>query len=51
MDGSAKGGIALSISRELNLPIVKIGIGEGLDDLKDFDALDFSKALIGDFTS
>ena len=51
LDGSAKGGIALSISRELNLPIVKIGIGEGLDDLKDFDALDFSKALIGDFTS
>lgn len=49
LDGTAKGGIALAISHELELPIYKIGVGEGIDDLKDFDALDFSKALIGDF--
>ena len=49
LDGTAKGGIALAISHELELPIVKIGIGEGLDDLKDFDARDFSRALVGDF--
>ena len=49
LDGTAKGGIALAVSHELDLPVLKIGVGEGLDDLKDFDALDFAKALIGDF--
>ncbi len=49
LDGTAKGGIALAISHELNLPVLKIGVGEGLDDLKDFDAHDFSRALVGDF--
>ena len=49
LDGSAKGGIALAISHELNLPIYKIGVGESKEDLKDFDAADFSRALIGDF--
>lgn len=49
LDGTAKGGIALAVSHELNLPVLKIGVGEGLDDLKDFDAHDFARALIGDF--
>ena len=49
LDGSAKGGIALRISKELNLPIIKIGVGEKIDDLKDFNSLDFAKAFIGDF--
>ena len=49
LDGTAKGGIALAISHELGLPIVKIGVGEGLDDLRDFDARDFARALVGDF--
>lgn len=49
LDGTAKGGIALAISHELELPIVKIGVGEGLGDLKDFDAHDFAAALVGDF--
>lgn len=48
LDGTAKGGIALAISHELELPIVKIGVGEGLDDLKDFDAHDFAAAFAGD---
>lgn len=47
LDGTAKGGIALAVSYELNLPIVKIGVGESLADLQDFDAHDFSAALIG----
>ena len=47
LDGTAKGGIALAVSHELSLPILKIGIGEGLDDLRDFDAHDFVRALIG----
>lgn len=49
LDGTAKGGIALAISHELDLPIAKIGVGEGIDDLRDFDAHDFARALIGDF--
>ena len=48
-DGTAKGGIALAVSHELELPVLKIGVGEGMDDLKDFDAHDFARALIGDF--
>ncbi|MBQ6454723.1 MAG: signal recognition particle-docking protein FtsY [Eggerthellaceae bacterium] len=51
LDGTAKGGIALAVSRELMLPIIKIGVGEGIDDLKDFDPNDFARALIGDFDS
>ena len=49
LDGTAKGGIALAVSHELELPIIKIGVGEGLDDLRDFDAHDFARALVGDF--
>lgn len=49
LDGTAKGGIALAVSHELELPVLKIGVGEGMDDLKDFDAHDFAHALIGDF--
>ena len=49
LDGTAKGGIALAVSHELELPVLKIGVGESMDDLKDFDAHDFARALIGDF--
>ena len=49
LDGTAKGGIALAVSHELELPVLKIGVGEGMDVLKDFDAHDFARALIGDF--
>ncbi len=47
LDGTAKGGIALAVSHELGLPIAKIGVGEHLEDLQDFDARDFAAALIG----
>lgn len=50
LDGTAKGGIALAISHELELPLYKIGVGEGVDDLQDFDAHEFARALIGDMT-
>ena len=49
LDGTAKAGIAVQISSKLNLPIYKIGVGEGIDDLKDFKADEFAKALIGSF--
>lgn len=49
LDGSAKGGIALAISHELGLPIIKAGVGESIDDLRDFRPSDFVAALIGDY--
>lgn len=49
LDGTAKGGIALAISHELGLPIIKIGVGEGIEDLRDFIPHDYVSALIGDF--
>ena len=48
LDGTAKGGISVAIAHELELPLYKIGVGEGIEDLQDFDALDFANALIGD---
>ncbi|MCL2340065.1 MAG: signal recognition particle-docking protein FtsY, partial [Actinomycetia bacterium] len=47
LDGTARGGIAVAISQELGLPIFWIGVGEAIDDLKPFDALDFATALVG----
>jgi fused signal recognition particle receptor len=46
LDGTAKGGIALAIAEELELPVKLIGIGEGLEDLRPFDAGDFARALL-----
>jgi fused signal recognition particle receptor len=47
LDGTAKGGIALAIARELGIPVKLIGIGEQLEDLRPFDADDFARALLG----
>ena len=46
LDGTAKGGIALAIAEELELPVKLIGIGEGLEDLRPFDPGDFARALL-----
>ncbi len=48
LDGTAKGGISVAIAHELEMPLYKIGVGEGIEDLQDFDALDFANALIGE---
>ena len=45
LDGTAKGGIIIGITEELNIPIRYIGVGEGIDDLKDFSATEFVEAL------
>jgi len=47
LDGTAKGGIAVAVSHELGLPVLRLGIGESIDDLKPFEALDYARALIG----
>ncbi|MBE6956440.1 MAG: signal recognition particle-docking protein FtsY [Ruminococcaceae bacterium] len=46
LDGTAKGGIALAIAKELGLPVKYAGVGEGIDDLKPFDPKEFAQALI-----
>lgn len=48
LDGSAKGGIALAIAAELEVPIKLIGVGESLEDLRPFDAAEFAHALVRD---
>ncbi len=45
LDGTAKGGVALAIRSELDLPVWYIGVGEGIDDLQAFDAKQFIDAL------
>ncbi|MDX6696815.1 MAG: fused signal recognition particle receptor [Solirubrobacteraceae bacterium] len=46
LDGTAKGGIALAIARDLGIPVKLIGIGERLEDLRPFDPDDFARALV-----
>jgi fused signal recognition particle receptor len=46
LDGTAKGGIALAIAQELELPVKLIGVGEGIEDLRPFDAQDFARAIL-----
>ena len=47
LDGSAKGGIIIAIAKEMKLPVKLIGVGEKMEDLKNFDAGEFVKALFG----
>ncbi len=47
LDGTAKGGIILSIRRELDIPVKFVGVGEGIDDMKPFDPDEFAEALFG----
>lgn len=45
LDGSAKGAIVLAIAKDLGLPVKLVGVGEKIEDLKDFDSKDFVNAL------
>jgi fused signal recognition particle receptor len=47
LDGSAKGGVVVSLAEKFKIPIHAVGVGEGLDDLQDFKAVSFSRALAG----
>ena len=46
LDGTAKGGIVVAIAKELGIPVKLVGMGEGLDDLKPFDAKEYVEAVI-----
>ena len=48
LDGTAKGGIVISIKNELGIPVKLVGLGEKIDDLQDFNSRDFVNALFGD---
>lgn len=48
LDGTARGGIVVAIERELNLPVVALGVGESADDLLEFDPAAFVRALLQD---
>jgi len=50
LDGTAKGGIALAVTKKLQVPIKKIGVGEGLDDLQDFNPVEYVDAMFGDLS-
>jgi fused signal recognition particle receptor len=48
LDGTAKGGVIFALAKQFGLPIRFIGIGEGIDDLQDFDARKFVDALFAE---
>src|SRR5262249_58764230 len=48
LDGTAKGGIVISVQRELGVPVKLVGLGEGPDDLAPFEPKAFADALLGD---
>ena len=45
LDGTAKGGVVISIKKQLDIPVKYIGVGEGIDDLQEFNSRDFVEAL------
>ena len=46
LDGTAKGGIVIAIAQELQVPVKFVGVGEGIDDLRPFDAKEFTRELL-----
>jgi fused signal recognition particle receptor len=47
IDGTAKGGVVCAIAKEKPVPLLFVGVGEGIDDLRPFVAGDFAEALVG----
>ena len=47
LDGSARGGVLVALAERFKLPVVAIGVGEGIDDLREFDAQQFARSLLG----
>ena len=47
LDGSAKGGVLVALAEKFKLPVVAIGVGEGIDDLRPFEARAFARGLMG----
>ena len=47
LDGSAKGGVLVALAEKFGLPVVAVGVGEGIDDLRPFEARSFARGLMG----
>jgi fused signal recognition particle receptor len=47
LDGTAKGGVIVGLADRFGIPVKYVGVGEGVDDLRDFDAAEFVDALFG----
>ena len=47
LDGSAKGGVVVALAEKFGLPVHAVGVGEGIDDLKPFEARSFARSLMG----
>ncbi|MCL2622006.1 MAG: signal recognition particle-docking protein FtsY, partial [Firmicutes bacterium] len=47
LDGTAKGGVVVAINKEQQMPVVFVGVGEGINDLELFNAKDFARSLVG----
>ncbi len=47
LDGSARGGVLVALAEKFALPVHAVGVGEGLDDLRPFEACDFANSLMG----
>ncbi len=48
LDGTAKGGVAVAVKEELNIPVRFVGVGEGINDMHPFDPEDYARALLGE---
>ena len=48
MDGSARGGILIPVAGELDLPVLYVGLGEGIEDLVEFDPAEYAKGIMGE---
>ena len=48
LDGTAKGGVIIGLANEFQIPVHFVGVGEGVDDLREFDSLEFIEALFGE---
>jgi fused signal recognition particle receptor len=47
LDGTAKGGVVVAVGQDLGIPVRYVGVGEGVDDLRPFDAAEFVAGLVG----
>ena len=48
LDGTARGGIAITVTDEFDMPIKFVGVGEGMDDLKEFDPMEFAGGIFSE---
>jgi fused signal recognition particle receptor len=47
LDGTARGGVVVALARQFGLPVRALGVGEGVEDLRPFEARAFADALLG----